>query len=105
MSEASEPGVNSSSNPNKRKKKRSANQMAKKLARRRDPGHGSELDTDSYQYMVRIMEVLRTDFPTMPDKQMFANNVFEQTIGHEMDYAKNQVCFDNRIRLFLFIKF
>ncbi|XP_015121551.1 nucleolar protein 9 [Diachasma alloeum] len=75
----------------KRKKKRSANQMAKKLARRRDPGHGSELDSDSYQYMVRIMEVLRTDFPTMDDKLIFVNNVFEQTIAHEVDYAKNQV--------------
>ncbi|XP_063975128.1 nucleolar protein 9 [Diachasmimorpha longicaudata] len=75
----------------KRKKKRSANQMAKKLARRRDPGHGSELDSDSYQYMVRIMEVLRTDFSTMDDKLMFVNNVFEQTIDHEVAYAKNQV--------------
>ncbi|XP_011304920.1 nucleolar protein 9 [Fopius arisanus] len=91
MSETGEIGGKSSLKGLKRKKKRSANQIAKKLARRRDPGRGSELDSESYQYMVQIMEVLRTDFSTMNDKPIFVNNVFEQTVDQEVDLAKNQV--------------
>lgn len=76
----------------KRKKKRSANQMAKKFARRRDTSdHGYELEADNYQYMVRILEVLRTEFPTMDDKLNFVSNVYEQIIDHEVEYARNQV--------------
>ncbi|KAK0179238.1 hypothetical protein PV327_008047 [Microctonus hyperodae] len=76
----------------KRKKKRSANQMAKKFARRRDTSdHGYELEADNYQYMVRILEVLRTEFPTMDNKLNFVSNVYEQIIDHEVEYARNQV--------------
>ena len=75
----------------KRKKKRSATQMAKKFARRRD--HGNELDSETYQYMVQILELIRTDFPTMDDKQVFVDNVYEQTVGNEINFAKNQVRF------------
>lgn len=74
---------------NKRKKKRSAMQMAKKFARRRD--HGGELDSETYQYMVNVLEMIRTEFPTMTDKQIFVDNVYEQTVGREIDFAKNQV--------------
>uniref|UniRef100_A0A6V7KUQ0 PUM-HD domain-containing protein n=1 Tax=Bracon brevicornis TaxID=1563983 RepID=A0A6V7KUQ0_9HYME len=91
MSDTNENHENGPARGLKRKKKRSANQMMKKLARRRNPGHGSELDTESYQYLVRILDLLRTEFPTMEDKLMFVNNVYEQTIGNEIEIAKNQV--------------
>lgn len=65
-------------------------QMAKKFARRRD--NGGELDAETYQYMVNVLEMIRTDFPTMTDKQIFVDNVYEQTVGREINFAKNQVC-------------
>lgn len=73
----------------KRKKKRSCAQMAKKFARQRN--HGSDVDHDTYQYMVRILELMKSDFPTVEEKLIFVNNVYEQTIGHEIEYAQNQV--------------
>ena len=73
----------------KRKKKRSFNQMAKKMARSRR--YAGELESDSYQYMIRVSEMIRTEFPTMDEKLVFANNVYEQTIGQEVNYARNQV--------------
>lgn len=73
----------------KRKKKRSSAQMAKKFARQRN--HGSDVDHDTYQYMVHILEVMKNDFPTVEEKLIFVNNVYEQTIGHEIEYAQNQM--------------
>ncbi|XP_043269927.1 nucleolar protein 9 [Venturia canescens] len=75
----------------KRKKKRSSMQMAKKYARRSERGHGTELDSETYQYMVRILEMLRQDFNDPEEKLNFVNNVYEQTIGREIEYARNQV--------------
>lgn len=63
--------------------------MAKKFARQRN--HGSDVDHDTYQYMVRILELMKSDFPTVEEKLIFVNNVYEQTIGHEIEYAQNQV--------------
>ncbi|KZC09085.1 PREDICTED: nucleolar protein 9 [Dufourea novaeangliae] len=73
----------------KRKKKRSQMQMAKKFARQRN--HGSDVDSDTYQYMVRILELMRGEFPTSEEKLIFVNNVYEQTVGHELEYARNQI--------------
>jgi hypothetical protein len=73
----------------KRKKRRSAAQMAKKFARRRN--YDGELDTETYQYMVHVLELIRSEFPTMSDKQIFVDNVYTQTVGREIEFAKNQV--------------
>ena len=73
----------------KRKKRRSNVQIAKKFARQRN--HGSEVDSDTYQYMVRILELMKTDFPTFEEKLIFVNNVYEQSVGHEIEYAQNQI--------------
>ncbi|XP_076239008.1 nucleolar protein 9 [Calliopsis andreniformis] len=73
----------------KRKKKRSHIQMAKKFARQRN--HGSEVDSETYQYMVHILELMKNDFPTFEEKLIFVNNVYEQTIDHEIEYARNQI--------------
>lgn len=63
--------------------------MAKKFARQRN--HGSDVNHDTYQYMVHILEVMKNDFPTVEEKLIFVNNVYEQTIGHEIEYAQNQM--------------
>ncbi|XP_048261184.1 nucleolar protein 9 isoform X2 [Bombus terrestris] len=73
----------------KRKKKRSQIQMAKKLARQRN--HGSDVDSETYQYMVHILELMKGDFSTTEEKLIFVNNVYEQTLGREVEYARNQV--------------
>lgn len=73
----------------KRKKKRSQIQMAKKLARQRN--HGSDVDSETYQYMVHILELMKSDFSTTEEKLIFVNNVYEQTLGREVEYARNQV--------------
>nr|XP_031845332.1 nucleolar protein 9 [Nomia melanderi] len=73
----------------KRKKKRSQMQMAKKFARRRN--HGTDIDSETYQYMVRILELMRGEFPTFEEKLIFVNNVYEQTVGREIEFAQNQI--------------
>lgn len=73
----------------KRKKKRSHVQMAKKFARQRYCGN--ELDRDTYQYMIRILELMRAGFPSSEEKLMYVENVYRETIGHEIEYARNQV--------------
>lgn len=75
----------------KRKRKRSHIQVAKKLARRRNHGY-SNVDGETYQYMVHILELMKSDdFSTAEEKLIFVNNVYEQTVGHELEYAQNQV--------------
>ncbi|XP_015601510.1 nucleolar protein 9 [Cephus cinctus] len=76
---------------NKRKKKKSFIQNAKKYARKGEYGHGSSLDSETYNYMVRILEIMRDEFAEMEDKLVFVNNVYEQTVGHEVEYARNQI--------------
>lgn len=73
----------------KRKKKRSQTQMAKKFARRRNSGN--DLDQDTYQYMIRIVELMRKDFSSSEERLMFVQNVFQETVGREIDCARNQI--------------
>lgn len=73
----------------KRKKRRSQAQMVKKFSRqRRVTGN---LDGEIYQYMIRILDALRTDLDSSSDKSMFVNNIYEATVGHEVACARNQV--------------
>lgn len=73
----------------KRKKKRSHIQMAKKFARQRH--YENDLDQDTYQYMLRVLELTRAGFESPEEKIIFVQNVYQETIGHEVDYARNQV--------------
>lgn len=76
----------------KRKKRKSFIQNARKYGRQGTYGRGSHLDEDTYQYMVRVLEMMRDNaFPSFDEKLIFVNNVFEQTKDHEIDYAKNQI--------------
>ncbi|XP_058789987.1 nucleolar protein 9 [Phymastichus coffea] len=72
----------------RKKKKRSSHQMAKKVARSRSYG---ELNAETYQYISSILEAITTEFPKIQDKDIFANNVYEQAVGKEIDFARNQV--------------
>lgn len=78
----------------KRKKNRSANQVAKKFARRRN--FEGTLDRETIQYMLRILDVIRNEFSTKSkeDIVIFVNNVYEQTVEKEIEFAKDQVYID-----------
>lgn len=73
----------------KRKKKRSRAQMAKKFARKRNSGNG--LDQDTYQYMVRILELIRNNLSSSEEKTMLVQNVYQEIAGREVECACNQV--------------
>lgn len=73
----------------KRKKKRSRAQMTKKFARQRNVGNG--LDQDTYQYMVRILELIRNDSSSSEEKTTLVRNVYKEIAGREVECACNQV--------------
>ncbi|KAJ3648045.1 hypothetical protein Zmor_019881 [Zophobas morio] len=75
----------------KRKRKKSFLKNARKYAKKGCYGRGSQLDADTYQYFVRIMEAYREGFDSEDDKSIFVNNVFEQTIDQEINCCCNQV--------------
>lgn len=64
-------------------------QMAKKFARRRE--NTGQLDSDTYQYILRILELIRDEFDKVESKEQFVINIYEQTQGKELDFVKNQV--------------
>lgn len=49
---------------NKRKRKKTFLQNARKYAKKGKYGRGSQLDTDTYQYFVKTMEVYKEGFPS-----------------------------------------
>lgn len=57
---------------NKRKRKKSFLKNARKYAKKGCFGRGSQLDPDTYQYFVRILEAYREGFDTDDNK----GNVF-----------------------------
>ncbi|EFA07079.1 nucleolar protein 9 [Tribolium castaneum] len=75
----------------KRKRKKSFLKNARKYAKKGCYGRGSQLDADTYQYFVRIMEAYRQGFDSDEDKAIFVNNVFEQTVDQEINCCCNQV--------------
>lgn len=76
---------------NKRKRKKTFLQNARKYAKKGYYGRGSHMDGDTYQYFVRILEVFNQGFESDEDKGAFVNNVFEQTENKEIDCSCNQV--------------
>lgn len=73
----------------KRKKKRSHAQMAKKFARQRSVGN--DLDQDTYQYMIRILELIRNDLSSPEEKTTLMHNVYQEISGREIGCACNQI--------------
>ncbi|KAK9872389.1 hypothetical protein WA026_017847 [Henosepilachna vigintioctopunctata] len=76
---------------NKRKRKKSFLKNARKYAKKGQFGRGTQLESDTYQYFVRIMEAYREGFDNDDDKGVFVNNVFRQTENQEIDCVCNQV--------------
>lgn len=73
----------------KRKKKRSHAQMAKKFARQRNVGN--DLDHDTYQYLIRILELIRNDLSSSEEKTMLVENVYQEIAGREIECACNKI--------------
>lgn len=69
----------------KRKKRRSQTQMVKKFARRRD----TDLDRDTYQYLVRTLDQMRKDFATSEEKMMFVQSMYDEITGREVECVRN----------------
>jgi len=74
-----------------RKKGKSFIQKAKKFGKQGQRGKGTEIEQDQYDYLVRVMERWRDGFENEEDKQMFIENVFEQTEGEERNLCGNQL--------------
>lgn len=55
-------------NKYKRKRKKTFLRNARKYGKKGCYGRGSELDADTYQYFVRIMEAYKEGFPSHDDK-------------------------------------
>lgn len=58
-------------NQNKRKRKKTFLQNARKYAKKGYYGRGSRLDADTYQYFVKIMEAYKEGFETDEEKREF----------------------------------
>lgn len=56
-------------NRNKRKRKKTFLSNARKYGKKGCYGRGSELDADTYQYFVRILEAYKEGFPSDEDKR------------------------------------
>ncbi|XP_057660599.1 nucleolar protein 9 [Diorhabda carinulata] len=88
MEESSNKIINKKNN---RKRKKSFLKNARKYAKKGHFGRGSQLDSDTYHYFVKILETFKDGFDSEEDKKVFANNVFEQTKDQEINCCCNQV--------------
>ncbi|XP_026272695.1 nucleolar protein 9 [Frankliniella occidentalis] len=75
----------------KRKRKKSFLQNAKGFGKKGKYGHGTQLDQDTYDYFIRVLELLRGDFDNPEDKESLVKNALDQTEGSEVDQSSNQV--------------
>ncbi|KAK3918271.1 Nucleolar protein 9 [Frankliniella fusca] len=75
----------------KRKRKKSFLQNAKGFGKKGKFGHGTQLDQDTYDYFIRVLELLRGDFDNPEDKESLVKNALDQTEGSEIDQSSNQV--------------
>ncbi|KRT82157.1 hypothetical protein AMK59_3740, partial [Oryctes borbonicus] len=82
---------NFTGNKYKRKRKKTFLKNARKYGKKGCYGRGTQLDADTYQYFVRIMEAYREGFENDEDKKIFVENVFQQTENEEVSCSCNQV--------------
>lgn len=77
---------------NKRKKKKSFLQKAKKFGKSGRFGKGREIDRETYDYFLRVFEQLNHGFEDDPEtKDIFVSNVFETTLKEEVALCSNQL--------------
>ncbi len=75
-----------------KKKRRSFIQTAKRFGKSGRFGRGREIDRDTYDYFVRVMENLRDgQFDDEEAEGLFVSNVFAQTEGEEVRLCGNQL--------------
>lgn len=67
---------NSELQRNKRKRKKSFMMNARKYAKKGHFGCGSQLESDTYNYYVKIMEVYREGFENDEDKSKYCQNFY-----------------------------
>ena len=77
----------------KKKKKMSYMQKMRKFGKSGRFGQGREVDKDTYDYFLRVMEANRNGFDDDEAKAAFVANVFCQTEGSETALCGNQVVF------------
>ena len=86
----------------RRKKKKSFLSKAKKFGKSGRFGKGREIDKDTYDYFLRILEQIPSLFDTKSsaedpeeeteeDRRIFVDNVFATTEGEESSYCGNQL--------------
>ncbi|KAB0804765.1 hypothetical protein PPYR_01735 [Photinus pyralis] len=75
----------------KRKRKKNFLKNAKGFGKKGMYGRGSQLDAETYQYFIRILDVYKEGFPSDEEKALFVNNVFQQTEDQEVNCCCNQV--------------
>ncbi|XP_025202371.1 nucleolar protein 9 [Melanaphis sacchari] len=73
------------------KKRRSTYQQAMKFSKRGKFGHGFQVQDEDFQYFLNILKVTNETFGNDEDKRIFADNVFKQLNGNEVNYCCNQV--------------
>ncbi|ERL90018.1 nucleolar protein 9 [Dendroctonus ponderosae] len=74
-----------------RKRKKSFLKNARKYAKRGHFGRGSQIDEDTYQYFLRVMETFKQEALDEEEKAILVEQVLQQTIDKELDFACNQV--------------
>ena len=77
---------------NRRKKKKSFLQKARRQGKSGRFGRGSEINRETYDYFVRVLEQLNQGFEQDEDaKSIFVANVFETTLNEEVNLCSNQL--------------
>ncbi|OXA37661.1 Nucleolar protein 9 [Folsomia candida] len=67
-------------------------QKAKKFAKQGRLGRGFEVDTETYNYFVQVLELWQKNaFESDEERETFITNSFAQTEGHEVNYSSNQL--------------
>ncbi len=81
----------------KKKKKKSLTQKMKKFGKRGQFGRGRQIDRDTYDYFVGVMDAAKRGFDGDDEDEVeearacFVANVFEQTVEREAALCGNQL--------------
>ncbi|XP_049830781.1 nucleolar protein 9-like isoform X2 [Schistocerca gregaria] len=74
-----------------KRKKKSFLKNARKYGKKGKFGRGSHINEETYQYFLRVLELDKSGFNNPEEKQIFVENVFQQTVGEELKYSYNQL--------------
>ncbi|XP_063696347.1 nucleolar protein 9 [Culicoides brevitarsis] len=76
------------------KKRKSFMQNAKSFARKGNFGRGTDVDQDTYNYFLNVIEMMRSqeDPKNLEEKEILANNALEDRMESIKNLVMNQVC-------------